>query len=557
MCEACGRSRLLPQILLVFAAWLFVCWLHWSNDGLWYGDAPRHAANGIFWKDYLLSLSLEPQGYALSYLARYPVIAPTSYPPAFYLLEAFLFGLFGPSPYIAKGFVLGFALMGAFYASAWSRRWISEEAGWAGVLFLLLPGVIEWSHAIMLNIPAVAMSVGSLYHFRRWLESPPHSVQWRHLYIGAALAVVSILTYITSGVIVLIAGVWVVAERRWRLLLNYRSLAVLLVSTLALLPWAIVVVKFERSRMIWATGTAEQFVEVPWSYYLECIRYYPKRLPGLFGRNLLLLATIGVGGGLFVRKWRHETTLLLILSVVCFAFFSYIPAKEARYVLLLSLPVVIFSMLGVFSIVLSIDKLAGMSARWSRIVTLTAVAGLLVSQAWLGSRVYVMSISGYRELVSFLEQIAPDEAIFYDGKHYATFTFYVQAGDPDYQRRVVLGRKLLYAESMYSEPEKFASSADEVVEVLQKQGGCRWLAVADQPDAPYLSVPWHLREAVQGPEFELAGAFPVVRELPDGPETINVGVYRFLEPIERVEEVELPLFSLGDGVVRRIKPIEK
>ena len=119
MLEKWKKTWFLPQILLVLAAWLFLCWLHWNNNGLWYGDAPRHAANGIFWKDFLLSLSFEPKSYALSYFARYPVIAPTLYPPLFYLLEAVSFEIFEPSPYIAKNLVLVFLLIATLYTTAW------------------------------------------------------------------------------------------------------------------------------------------------------------------------------------------------------------------------------------------------------------------------------------------------------------------------------------------------------------------------------------------------------------------------------------------------------
>ena len=208
-CQAVSGSRqrtwISLQVLLLFAAWLFVCWLHWDNDGLWFGDAPRHAGNGLFWKDYLQTLSLDPKGYALSYYARYPTINPTSYPPAFYLLEAVFFGAFGPSPYIAKGLVLAFVLLASLYITAWCRRWIDPDAGWAGILLLLLPGVIMWSHAIMLNVPALALNIAALYHLRRWMESPPASPAWRQYYVGAALVVLSILTYLPSCVIVLIA----------------------------------------------------------------------------------------------------------------------------------------------------------------------------------------------------------------------------------------------------------------------------------------------------------------------------------------------------------------
>ncbi len=560
MSEARKRTWLLPQVLLVFIAWLYLCWLHWDNDGLWYGDAPRHAANGLFWKDYLLNLSFDPRGYALSYFARYPVIAPTSYPPAFYFLEAVLFVTLGPSPYIAKGLVLGFALMAALYTTAWCRRWIAKNAGWAGVLFILLPGVVRWSHAIMLNIPALALSIGALYHFRRWLESPPASPVWRHLYVGATLAVLSILTYVTSCVLLLVAGIWFIVERRWRLLWNRRTLAVFVVSALALLPWVIVVVKFERNRIEMATGTAEYFTNVllgRWAYYLECWAYYLECLPRLFGTHLLFIAAFGIAGGMLVRRWRHETILLLIMTVVCLAFFSYVPAREDRYIMLLSVPIVIFCLLGLFSTIHCVGKLARMRPEWSKAAILSSVAVLLIGQTWLASRVSVLSVSGYKQLVGYLEKIAPDESVFYDGKDHGIFTFYVRAGDPDYRRRVVLGKKLIYAESLYSTPQEFVSSPQDVVEVLRKRGGCQWVAVAGRPDAPQIAAPWHLRKAVKGPKFELVKSFPITRKRTTGVERISVCVYRFLVPIEQVDEIDMPLFSLGEGVRSRIKPIQR
>jgi 4-amino-4-deoxy-L-arabinose transferase-like glycosyltransferase len=561
MPEAGKRTWFWLQVLLVFIAWLFLCWLHWDNDGLWYGDAPRHAANGLFWKDYLLNLSFDPKGYALSYFARYPVIAPTSYPPMFYFLEAVFFGVLGPSPYIAKGLVLGFVLMAALYTTAWCRRWIGENAGWAGVLFVLLPGVIRWSHAIMLNVPALALSIGALYHLRRWLESPPASPLWRHLYVGAALSVMSILTYLTSCVLLLIAGIWLIVERRWRLLWNRRTVVVFVVSALALLPWVIVVIKFEPKRIVMATGTTEYFTNMlrgHLAYFLECCEYYFKCLPELFGTHLLFIAALGVVNGMLVRRLRHETILILIMAVVCFTFFAYVPAREGRYILLLSVPIVCFCMLGLISTVHYFGKLIKMRTEWVRAATLTAIAVLIVGQAWVASKVSVLSISGFKQLVGFIEKVAPDEPVFYDGRSPNIFIFYLMAGDPDYHRRAVIGRKLIYAESIIHSLQEFISSPQDAVEVLQKRGGCKWVAVNDRPDAPQIEAPWHLRKAVKGPEFELVQSFPITRKwTPDMVERNNVCVYRFLVPIERVEEVDMPLFSLGENVRIRIKPIQR
>jgi hypothetical protein len=86
--EVQARRQLIGQILALVLVWLYVVGLHFDNDGLWYqGDAPRHAANGLFWKDFLARFPVNPVEFAVSYYVRYPVITPSAYPPGFYLLE--------------------------------------------------------------------------------------------------------------------------------------------------------------------------------------------------------------------------------------------------------------------------------------------------------------------------------------------------------------------------------------------------------------------------------------------------------------------------------------
>ena len=153
-------GSVLHQLLGVALVWGFVVALHLHNNGLWYqGDSPRHAGNGVFWWDFLHHLPTSPFTFALEYFARYPVIAPTLYPPVFYLLEGAAFSVFGISPFVAKDLVLVFALVAAFYMVLWLRRAIGPEAGWGGALLLLQPGVIVWSNAIMLNVPAMTLGL--------------------------------------------------------------------------------------------------------------------------------------------------------------------------------------------------------------------------------------------------------------------------------------------------------------------------------------------------------------------------------------------------------------
>src|SRR5918996_6315635 len=121
-------SRFAPslrwQCVLLLAVWLYVGALHWDNDGLWYqGDAPRHAANGLFWKDFFSTLPADPIQFALSYYAHYPVIQPAAHPPGFHLLEAAGYAVWGPTPWVGKTVTLGFTLLAGAYALAWTRRW--------------------------------------------------------------------------------------------------------------------------------------------------------------------------------------------------------------------------------------------------------------------------------------------------------------------------------------------------------------------------------------------------------------------------------------------------
>ena len=80
------------------------------------------------------------------------------------------------------------------------------------------------------------------------------------------------------------------------------------------------------------------------------------------------------------------------------------------------------------------------------------------------------------------------------------------------------------------------------------------MAVADLPSNPEIAAPWHLRKAVKGPQFELVKSFPITRMETVGVDKLNVCVYRFLIPIEQVDEVDIPF--LPRGIRYRGKPIQ-
>ena len=525
----------------ILAAWTYIARLHATNDGLWYtGDAARHAANGIFWSDFVRTLPQDPRAFALSYYARYPVVDPVSYPPVFYLVEAAGFSIFGVSPFVAKALVLIFALLASVYVAAWANRWVSKEAGWAGMLFLLQPGLIVWSNAIMLNVPAMALGFAALYHGRRWLEAPGS----KHLVAATAFAAAALLTYFPAVILLPVIPAWVIVERRWHACVDRRSVAaasLLAVLTLACLSVARIWAPLHVSLLVPKLHTALRSSH--WTYYLH-------RLPELLSPSVLGLMPIGGVLGLRDESSRREASVTLLCLLICYFGLSVLVERESRYALFLVPPAVILAVVGVRTLAGWIAERFGRQPAPYFLVAIVSLIGFHVLRA---PAVHVPMATGFREVVAFLKENAPDERVFYDGQYVGPFTFYVRAEDPGFKRGVVRGDKLLYASAILPRwrlMERISSPA-EAVEAIRTRCGCRWLAIENGEDPDSIDAARYLRQAVAGPEFQLVKSFPV-----DAPPATRVDVYRFLPAAESPEEIELPFPVLGEGTILRARPLE-
>jgi hypothetical protein len=177
---------------------------------------------------------------------------------------------------------------------------------------------------------------------------------------------------------------------------------------------------------------------------------------------------------------------------------------------------------------------------------------LLALQVYLAANYRVLSVKGYREVTSFLAGVAPDEPVLYDGFYDGVFTFYVRAGDAQFRRRVVAGHKLLYTYSMFPgwRQQDFAKSPEEVIDLLRRRGGSRWLAIEMGKETDKVASMRYLRQAVKTPAFDLVRSFPI-----SAYQTERVDVYRFNLPVAEVDEVDLPFPVLGQDVKYRVRPI--
>jgi hypothetical protein len=228
-------------------------------------------------------------------------------------------------------------------------------------------------------------------------------------------------------------------------------------------------------------------------------------------------------------------------------------AREGRYGLLFCVPIVCFCAIALQS---AGEWLGQRPKGWG--LSRPAVVGLTLvlcgAQAWIVSGIKVPSVKGIKEAAAFVERVAPNEPVFYDGHYGGVFTFYLQAGDPGFKRRVVLGSKLLFASAIdaLGRYKAFVRSQEEVVQALQTRGGSRWLAVEISRQTGKVPVSVLLQKAVRGPEFELVRSFPVT-----GPGLDRIDLYRFKLDPQATDEADLPFPILGENVRFKIRPIER
>jgi hypothetical protein len=162
-------------------------------------------------------------------------------------------------------------------------------------------------------------------------------------------------------------------------------------------------------------------------------------------------------------------------------------------------------------------------------------------------------LRGFKPLVDFLEQTAPNGRFLYDGRYDGIFSFYVRAGDPAFQRGVVLGDKLIYSMRFYAATAiDNANSPSEVVNLLRTRCGCRWLAIERSGASDWIPAARHLRQAVKGPEFAHVRSFPIA-----APESTWVDVYKFLPDLTGPENGQLRFSDLDSADEFRANPITR
>ncbi|MGE0815646.1 MAG: hypothetical protein AB7O28_19765 [Vicinamibacterales bacterium] len=519
------------QALGVVLATLLIGLWHAANDGLWFqGDSPRHAATGQFFWDLLTAMPRHPLDYALSYFARYPVIVLGAYPPLFHLAEAAVFGATGPSAYVAKGLVLLCAAAMGGYAMLWGRRWIGPLAGWAGACTVLLPWMVQFSNAVLLNVPAAALGLAALYHCQAWIDTGARRDRtWFAVFTAAA-----IVTYVPGAIVVPMAMTWMLLSLRH---LDARVLWVPAAGVGAAVAVAALVLPEQFARQ--GPSLARLVDPTNWRYYAELA---PRGVTWIW----IALGAVGVLAGVSTAALRRVTVRLLLAMTAAALCLAVLPARDVRYAVICAPLLVLAGFVGVRWVT---DR----AGSWRSAAAAVAVALLLGGSVSTALATPLKRVSGIEAVADFLRKNGPTDSVLYSGVYDGVFSFYVRAMDPGFERRVVLSSRFLgemrqEADFTWRETLRVQTPAD-VVALVQQASGCRWVAVEIGGD-------WQtgsdrlLIEALGRPEFERVRSFDV-----EASPVRRIDLYRFLPDLQPAPPVDLTFPSFTARVFPGVEPI--
>lgn len=478
-------------------------------------DETRHVMTGVFFRDFLLDLPFDRlRAYTVDYYLQYPALGLMVWPPLFHGLEGVAMLLFGTSFLVAKGLVWIFAAVACASLFLLVRRTHdTRTAAAATLLFGLSPLVFQFTRHVMLEMPALAFLLASVYFFVRYLDLDRR----RDLFLAAGAAAAFALTRYDALVLLLFFALTLAARRRWDLFRRREVWLAAVLALLAVLPLYLpMLIEFGRAHLQLnvARGPSPESRGL-WS----SLTFYPQSLPRQIGVLPLVAALAGLLSTLRPERRRACWPYLVLIAATWLAF-SPLAAPHPRRAIYW---VPAFALLAVEGVGWLAGRLRLPQAR-------TVLASLLIAGAfWASLRSPSRYLRGYEEAARYVvENTQASRFSFVDGYLNGTFIYQVHRHDPDRRLWVLRGDKLLYGVLMdpRSGYQEHAGSESEILRELFHYDP--ELIVVEEPQVAYeMPAATRLREVLAAhPErYELVREFPIESNVAMF-EGVRLNVYR-------------------------------
>jgi Dolichyl-phosphate-mannose-protein mannosyltransferase len=513
-----------PSVLLVVVTALVASQGISRGEFFFHTDEMYHAMNGLFVRDFLVDFPIHhPVQYAYEYYAKYPAVALPHWPPLFYVAEGLAFLVFGISPWASRLVVVGFAMLAIYF---WYRIALPlgprYRAFLSALILSCLPYILIYERLTMLEIPALAMCLGAIYFWLRFLDTE----RGRYLWALAGFAVGGFLTSQSMIFVVFFVVMHLIVERRFQLLKRVDVWLALLASGAATLPWYMLTQRTERVPLGTMVGRVSGY---GFKHLARGVtyNYYPIEVYRKFGALLLGLAFLGLILALVKRSRGNRLLLVWIFSAyVCFVLIS---EKDPRHAILWIPPL----------LYLALTALEALCVRrtWALIIS-SALALFFVVNALRSERPFV---GGAADVADYVLSLPESDAVYYQGILHGDFIFYIRKLDPE-KRHLVAREKQVAV--LGHEQRPILHSAQEVLEFF-KNWGIRYAIVEDLDPFPGFGP---VRELLKSDQFELLRSFPVVTNQSDV-QVRQVQVFRYRGELHRTNgNVMIPMMTLRRGI---------
>jgi 4-amino-4-deoxy-L-arabinose transferase-like glycosyltransferase len=503
------------------------------NGDFWWSDAPRHALNGAFVKDFIAAAPWhDPKGWAINYYLQYPALTILFYPPLFYGFEAVGYALFGVSHLVAQAAVSFFTLLLATASYHLVRsnfpRW---SALGAGLLVIGGPETAFWARQVMLDVPAYAAVVTGVFFFVRYLrgERP------LDIYLAVIAILAAVYIKISAVFIAPVLAVALLAIKGPGVLRNRHAAAAAILGAIGLIPIVLVTQKFGAINVESVAGRSTDLPRASLAAWL----FYVKAIPQYIGYVGAALAVCGLVLVLLRRPAPLEPWLSWLLAgwlVFSYLFFSIIGVREPRHGMMIGFPLVLFAVLAVHRIL----------PLW---IAPAAIAGL-------GAAVFLYSliidrpprIEGYADVADYVAQHAPKNAVvLFSGYRDGNFVFDLRTHEERRDISTIRADKLLLRIAVERVRGVGQANLDEkqIVDALREYGIS---LIVFQPDFwTDLREMARLSAVVHTPDFERVASFDITGTVRHGDNRIEI--YKPTYPVEQTHRsLQLQMPIIGESI---------
>lgn len=299
-----------------------------SSFGAW-EDEPAHLVTGLMVRDFLAQGDYsDPVGFARDYYVTYPKVAFGQWPPVVHLVLGLWTLVLGDSRLSLILLTTLVAGLGALMTRSLARATgIPRPIPFvAGLLFLALPPVQEYSGLVMTEGP-LAMTCGlAVLGFARLLERDDN---WG-LFVFVLGSVSSLLIKGLAMALAFLPLLAIPIAWRWGRLGSRRMwLSGVIIGALTA-PWHLSF--YETSTSTWSGGAGPSI-----GYAKYALTYYPRDLVNLGGPVVLIFAIFGMVAGLLSPGARARWAVYLAWLVSVALLLILVPSSvESRHLILIA-----------------------------------------------------------------------------------------------------------------------------------------------------------------------------------------------------------------------------